>query len=1653
MTTSISGSIGALFNRVRRSGNENAARSGKTVRGSTAPSTQRAPLPATSHPPAGLRQRPNAAPQLGALSSEAGEEAIQLNGRFGDIRGATEEPQALTPEEQAALTQRQTQRRQMERSTQNQLQSQLTRLNLRDDGTLNIDAGEALGPLLEKTLNANNQCYRWHDNSTEHGHMLLDRQNRLINLHEDPLAFTAFSHQLSVPPQQTPVADNNGSVSWGGDEPKTVARPAQALREKLTGIYRTGQGEQALRLHGNRLYRYDPDNFAEWQPMHNIDAKPFSQLSRQGNGQLFALQDDKLLLNLNSGRLEHTFSQKVSAYALNRHGTLLALTADKAAGERQLLFRAAGAEGEPRPLQLQLQVNREGNGEPQLFYPAGIALRGNELLAFDDDGRLHRAALPDGDMPPTLKLELDKRDNQIRELFSAPDAQLTALLNDGNDRIHAVVKNRHNHEFSCQLDNDGVIPGWNLTDSMVMDYQKGLRPSAPLPHNVVDLGRLGKLALIEGKVHFRDEVTDHWEASEEKADRLIRGQDGQAYKVEDGEVKSLKINQAGNLASLQGNLFHLTRVRNSVEADLALTGLGKDSKTQTVTALGNGRLASLRENGSVQLHQIIPSARREHKPQLPIKRKGLPDAQTPAGKLKDLAGNASHQLFGLTGNGQLFCLEPAGWLPLALLSGNWQQGREAAAWQLVTPPPDLGALTSLHNDAQGRLVVADDAGCSRTWHDGIWQDTDDAAPVSDRNNTSQQTFDRLDASGKSGRIPGTHITYKREFEMFGARGNNTRQVNTPFQKRMQAFLFKPQGKMPRWMKNLGNEIIHRASGRDGLKPYYQAQQQLSVEIAAKPAPPVDSGTELNSLPTLETRLSALGISDDAQHKQLYKEIVSFSEMLGRSLNLHSAAVGKHYGVLNERNQVINNPSKLLHTRSGQFNRHSRRDPQLAGTLRHLLGNHGSQSAQDALRTLSAMENNGVVINHLKDERDYHDDIGLLKSRLFLDLLTQEKLHKALSDCQSALVSDPQCLNTLRDTVLRLRDEQWDQHPVKKLSDQGFQNTRQLEAYYDSMKRTVKAFSKPHHGTYVTASTLFQSGNREELAQRLGEELLALKNGEALTFNNRHGGFVSSVIIPGDQIISPVGARVNLDRGYSLAFTREESGLTVTVGRTGGGGLIVFGAAGFNVLTGHLNEGSLDFGPEGNHKLSPVMRFGVSLPLNLQRQSQNSMTFSLSDNELPQFLQQLTTNQLRPMDMLDKAIDHKVKNGNVWNLSLDINASAQASLGLPMTNKSETTNVASARLGGGLSASFNLLHGQRERNDTHNQEGSKVSHSDNQVRPMVQGNLDASIMVPVGVSSKAEHARVQIMATSPLAARYTVDARTQKKINMGLAEPKTLDHTHIDKIAKSLDLAFPSPAEGRKLSAVQGSAGDSSPQKRLAEMSKHFHSHLIGDKTLNNSQHTAIRDLQKLIHQDEAMNKKVPLPGALEYQSTYNNLAKVDSNSLLHWIHGVFRSEMQDDNHANSNANRIRAMMKQDPRLAGLIRQMQLSTDTKAEVTLELKDEAHSRLVEKWLKGNIQRQDLERQLQDRSDMRIKSIAFVESKDKGDGITSWPFLIGGGSSVSIEKERKLGKISFSYGVDQNTPLSYSLEGELADRQNASLSEPLKRAWAQGRLLKDA
>lgn len=1600
-------------------------------------------------------------PQQNSLSpdsvSEWSSNMLQLIDQIADRQANT-----LSDDEKTKLATKQAQRQRLERtSAEGQPPApaaaapdeQLNRLAL-NGGRLHIEAAETLKPLLDQTLGKADQRYRWHASGGEHHHVLLDHRGRLLNVQDSPLAFTAVAHSQPTPPGHQPRLDTVSqriALHHNGTQQHRPL-PDRAVHSLLTGIYRhqpaDGAPDEHLRLHENRLHRFDTAS-QRWEPMHGVDEKTFDKLSRQGNNQLYAIQGDKRLHNLSQQQKSLVFDDKIAAFSAGSQGELAVVLKDKESHDQQLrLMNNINAGDWQSPT---LAMKQSVNGQSHDFQLSAIALHHNQILAVDPNGKLFSAARPDASVRE-VNFNEDPRNQAIRTAFG-DGAQITALHNNGQGQLHAVVKDRLDNEHSCQLDAHGVTPGWNLSESLVMDYQKGLRRSEPLPHAVVDAGRLGKVALMDGKVHFYDAVSRRWEPTSEKADRLIRGNDGLPLKVEGGEVKPLKINQAGNKTLHHNNLFHMTQVKNSVKADLALHGLGKESKTQTVASLGNGRLLALDESGEMRLHQISSGLRRDRQPPQRITKTGLPATQGLTGEaakqaqLKDMAVNEHNKLFGLTGGGQLFMLDSKEW-----------QGSNGDGWQPVSAlPPGLSTPASLHTDGKGQLMVADEAGNAARLEAGSWQPVDrQQALQNDENNSSATTFGRLGDAGKSGRIPGTNVTYKREIDLFGSSGNDTSRVNSPFKKRMQAFVLRTSGGgWPRPLKNLGNEVKHRLNGREGLSPLYQAQNSIAQAITAR------HNTIIQPHQALEQRLTQMNIKNS--DPTLHQAITDFAEDLGRSLMLQSQAVGQHYGVLDDKNQLNTNPKTLKNTHHGHLNAASYRDPKMVGTLHQLIHNNPSAHTAPALRIINGMRASRLTLDHLKHDthkptRDSHDELGLVKSRLFLDAMTQQHLHSALDVYQHTLATggDPAAARAALQTAIHdLRDRRWNDNPVKKLTDQGFANTQQVEANYDAIKKMTNAFAKEHHGLNLTSRTVFNAKSQPQLVESLANELKSLSNGESLTFNSNYGAFASSVVLPGAQTISVVGGRANADRGYSLAFARGEEGLTVTVGRNGAGGITPFTAVGRNMLTGHVNPDDVNFGKNGEHRASPVVRLGAAASLNIQRQAQNNVSFSLADNEIGDFLNRLASNQIDPLELLDKGNEHKVKNGTTWTASLDTSAAAQASIGLPMTNKNEKDRIASTRFGGGLAANLNIAAASRERNTNGNPSTSKQTSSTNRVRFFNQGAAEARFMSPSGMVNRTDQARQPIMATTGAGVRYSFDNRTKQSLSLELTQPHRLAATHLDKVTESLTKAFTDRATAQLMDSLKDPAADSgTPVKtndeKLDALLNHFGQHEAQGKVTNNAQYAAMRELVKLRQQREALNHHVPLPGGAETQSSYNNLAKIDSNGLLHWIGDMLNHETES-NHELSNANRIHAMMQRDAHLSGLIKQMKLSPDTQAVVTLEPKDEVKEQLNADWISGRISRDELESRLKMRSNMRIKSIAFTESKSKSDGVTTPQFLLGGGSNVSIAKSRNLGKISFSYGRDQQSPQSYTLEGELARRSTEQLATPLQAAQQDGRVLK--
>ncbi|WP_371745417.1 AvrE-family type 3 secretion system effector, partial [Pantoea agglomerans] len=177
--------------------------------------------------------------------------------------------------------------------------------------------------------------------------------------------------------------------------------------ELLTGVHRqpasaSGAGEQ-LRLHDGKLFALNTE-FGVWQQSSDV---AHSQLSRQGDGQLYAVKDDHTLSNLSSGTASSTFSDKITAFSANQNGQSAVLTEQDHLTQLHLM---STLDATPQPVALKLE-----NGEP--VFAKAVSLTAEHLLIADNDGKLYHAPLPKAGEPHAT-------------LTSASTPELNAVLGD-----------------------------------------------------------------------------------------------------------------------------------------------------------------------------------------------------------------------------------------------------------------------------------------------------------------------------------------------------------------------------------------------------------------------------------------------------------------------------------------------------------------------------------------------------------------------------------------------------------------------------------------------------------------------------------------------------------------------------------------------------------------------------------------------------------------------------------------------------------------------------------------------------------------------------------------------------------------------------------------------------------------------------------------------------------------------------------------------------------------------------------------------------------------------------------------------------------------------------------------------------------------------
>lgn len=1500
-------------------------------------------------------------------------------------------------------------------------------ITLDNHGKLQFGKGlpEALTTLLQQTIGKHSQPFvAHHENQDvragEQQHALIDKSGRLFVIQSDDNQHIALhSSGRSAMPSGKSVVDNvqlestsqHISLHTKSGESTTVPLSGRMNHELLTGIHRqpdsaSGAGEQ-WRLHDGKLFSLDTE-FGVWQKNSDV---PHSQLSRQGDGQLYAVKDDHTLSNLSSGMASSAFSDKITAFSANQNGKSVVLTEQDHLTQLHLMI---ALDAVPQPVDLKLE-----NGEP--VYAKTVGLTAEHLLVADNDGKLYHAPLPEvGEQHATLTPVSTSGLNAALGV----DHLITGFAHDEHGQTQVLATDRQGQKHVAPLGQNGLspTPGWNLSDSLVVDNKLGLTTEAPAAKDTLALGRLGQIGLQDGKVHFYNGNTKNWEASSVEASQLKRGLDNQAYTLKDGEITPLSINQkSASFTHGDNTVFALSQVRMTPSAGTALPGIAKDDGVSAMAVVNRNKFIAVDKQGDLHFHQIKPGTDQPAAPPLALPKNGV------SGEIQDITLDHQQTLFALNKEGQLFQLPKDDWQNAA--------NHDEAQWQRVKTPAE-GKVNSLGTDAQHHLQIAYDDHELHTQHGSGWKTTvpkgEDPLPPDAR--AAETVFGALNVATKGAKIPLTGVSVNASFQILGKTGEESQQVKSKLSDLVRAHIISFSLEVPRPLKALADHVQHQISGREGLKPVYDMQTELLKKLDTTTGQPQGSARDLAE------KIDKLDLGDNG--KPLVSLLKQFHTELESSSSKAAQLIGRQQGMVND-NGVMNTEGKpaSLHGR----------EKDLAPVLLAAMESHPSSKTSTATTLIKAFVDSKTPIAQKPNseafgqQRDTSDALSLAKTRLVLDTLVLGDLHKLTDriDALSGTSPGEAEVASMMKELNALRQGDYGDNPVKKLTDMGFTNHKSLEADYDSVKTFMKAFRKEENAVSVTSKTVMQAASQTDMIDKMKATVLSLDSNESIAFNRSYGGGAAmSFVISGTALPFPPvpGGGVSGERNYNLSFSRGENGINVAFERTGGITGKVTYSGGYDVSAYLLGIKSTDMAQKINsqHNFNPDMRASFGVSASLQMAQQNALNFSLSEEELPGFIDGLSSGTINPLALLDKGEQHSVKTGKTVSFSLDGNAGLELRGGVNLTVSGAEPASAALRGSASLTTNANVLSASSASSVVQSEKSTSYTESNNRLRFMSQAAMGANATLSGGVSRTTEEGSVPVFTSASIGVNVSVDSRTNQSISLSMKKAEPLEKKDIDTLTKTLNAAFNDPASQLLIDGVKKIA---EPDDQLAILNEHF-----ADKTAKNDvQHQGLMSLQKLnVRQDVAQRDGATLD-SVKHTTSYTNLSKLTENGLFQVIGNHLFSSLPP-----SNADRINQLIADNPALKDIVSRLQDNDRASVTVTLELKDDVREK-IEKGIQNKTHGKDEVIALfKDGNNLRLASIDVSQTVKKSEGFNTPAVIINASSSAGVSMNKLLGSVSFSYGQDQTIPQSYKLSGEIA-KANPATANALQQLQQEGLQLK--
>lgn len=1498
----------------------------------------------------------------------------------------------------------------------------------------------AAGELLNHALGQKGQTYqaRYTDPSAEN-HFLLDQKGHVLHIKQSDTAMVALrSSQLQGASKgDAPAAQHlihqGANVEVAGVEPRQA--PLQTLGAghlgHMTGIHEDASGQQ-LRLHEDKLYEFDKAS-ASWVAPPGHEDMTFSQLARQGNGSLYAREDEHLI-NLTPTAEHEPAATEVQvpglkAFSVSADHQLASLSGENA---QTLQIRDLAQDADNPVLSKTLNLD-EGRAEAR-----HIAIGHDRVYISDTEGRLYSARREDlADAGPELKL-MPQAHPQIGH-----EHRVSGFISGDDGTPHVLVADRNGQTHAHGLDeqNGALKGGWNLSDALVLDNRNGLPGSlAPQPSNVFNLDRLGSVALNEQRVQSWDAATQDWKDTGIKdIDRLARGIDSQAYVLKSGTLSKLDVTPHYNPVAV-GAEHSLHQPPRSTKVALGEAVAGLDNRVITAFAMLNDKqFVALDASDRLTAH---------HKTGEPsnLSRVGL------EGDVAHLALDEHHNLYASNTRGELY----------AMAKDDWQSPPSTSTapptWKKIPPPrPDSVQSIRTADDNSLHVTLRDDPQPMQL-KGRTWQPADLRAPG---HNGLSEMFDRL----KDGEVTTRKLGRLARFSVNLAGRNGIENSNrAPLGEWARAHLFKPTMEPPRVLKNIGNHIQHRHHGREGLRPMYEVENQVFKRLellsdSARPAPA--AGHDLKS------RIANLNLGPHGD--ELHGALEDFRNELEDNSLRATRHMGKEHGqsrLLRQKEGLLN-----IHGELSQPSRRTQLSMKLSNWSEKLnvssSGHNLIKELQSALthvapspenRTgelLQVLSDNGMKLSHQKADvplgrrRDRGDELALTKARVALDVVTLKDLGEVLDKAEllGPNASEGQ-LKQLNAQLSELKDKTYGDHLIKQVTDMGFTDHASLEATYDGIKSFLNGFKKADHATSVNMRAATGSTSQAELADKLKSSLKQLEHpDDEIAMQRGYGGAASTpfIQIANLPFVPWPTASAGGTRNYSLNAERGDKGVTVYLLRDGAGNASGGVGGGKGFWPGNDNA-SADIGNQ--RTFVPAIRLGAEVTGTATATQRDGVVFTVPDEHIDHFVDDLFSGKLNPMDVMKKGIEHEVQKGMRFNFDLNASATAELRGAFDLSESGSTPLSAAARFGLGGSVNVNLLNYMDYSLTQKGNKGELTEGGQNRIRAF--NNLTGTVQARAQIAgSNTQPSSAAQAAIAPLggSASLSIDSKTTKRVKFNFKEAEPLTTANLTKLSTALGKAFEDPATQKELTRL---ADARQPEYANASAKEKIQLHLDGlkayftDKPVqNDEQYLALRALKRADVQQQTAQDKHSLLAGGRFESSYTNLSRLDEQGVVNKL-----MSLVNPMHSPSNAERISDLLDKDPTLKSVLKQMQNTDGTLGRVRLELKDDVQDRIDQGSRDGTLSQKELAGLLADRNNMRIKSIAVFQSATKADGFTSPLPLLSYSSNASLAVNKTLGKINFSYGQDQDTPKSYFLDGELSrpSAQHKSAVDALKNGGLQ-------